>query len=241
MTYEEYIEELSSLLPQLLVSPFNATDPFVDATYNSVLPQMIRNAELMIYRDPELNLQNQTEIDTSGSFVSGNRQFTIPGNILIVESLAAIVANTRISYYPATVEFITNIWPNSTLTTTPSVAGPGPYFAMLDDVTAIVAPTPDSNYSVEVKGVIIPATLAQTPTATTYLTLQYPDLFLCASMIYWSGMMKSYGQQADDPRLALSWKTMYDLVKGGSSMFEARKRAQAFAGTPEPPPITKQS
>lgn len=243
MNYQDWINEVSVLLPQALASGvFNATAPFLDANYNVIIPRAIEYAELMMYRDPDLNFITTRKVDASGNFTSGSRSFITTGNIIIVEQLAAITpvgagpaGGTRVQFQRTSVDFINQAWPTEATVAAPSVAGPGPWFAMLTDTAAIVAPTPDQNYTAEVTGVFRPTPLAQNAAATSYLTLNLPDLFIAASMIYWAGVMKDYGAQTDDPKLAQSWSNQYEVLKKGAAVESARQRAQSAGWSPYTP------
>lgn len=243
MNYQDYVQELGVLLPQPLLSPFTAAGPFVDSNYNTILPRCIEYAELMIYRDPDLNLLHDRETLATSVTTSGTRTFTLPTAIIIAEQVMALTpagatsANgTRITYLPASVDYINLIWPNASATATPGTAGyPQPVFAMLDDTTCVLAPTPDATYTMEVTGIFRPATLAQSNAATTYLTTAYPDLFLAASMIYMTGVMKDYGAQSDDPQMATSWTAQYNQIKRNGATEEARKRQAGVGWTAYPP------
>jgi len=82
------------------------------------------------------------------------------------------------------------------------------YFAPVTDQLFMVGPAPDSSYAAEVVGTIRPTPLSATNTAT-FLTSYLSDLFLAAAMCSAAGYMRSYGSQADDPKLAVSWEAQY--------------------------------
>lgn len=221
-------------MPQPLVSgAFVPAAPFQNADYNTLIPRAIEYAELKMYRDTDLNLLYTRKTDSLTNFTIGQRTVAVPGSIIIPEQVAAItpagstIANgTRVQFHPVSLDFINQAWPQAGVTYTPSVDGPGPWWCLLDPSTIVVAPTPPAAYVMEVTGVYRPAALAQTANATTYLTLNLPDLFTAASMIFWTGAMKDYGAQSDDPRMAISWTTVYDDLKKGAAVESARQRSQ---------------
>lgn len=248
MNYQDWITELSVLLPQPLASgAFNQSQPFLDSNYNTVIPRAIEYAENLIYRDPDMIWLQTRKTDHTGTTTTGTRSFTIPGDqasggIEIVESLALITPSgqspetgTRVGCLPVSIDFINFAWPQASVTQAPSPAGPGPYFAMLDNQTAVIAPTPDAAYTVEVTGIYRPASLQMVATSETYLTDNFPDLFTAASMIYWTGVMKDWGAQSDDPRMAMSWTTQYETIKKGVTVQTARQAAQGPGWTPFQP------
>ena len=83
-------------------------------------------------------------------------------------------------------------------------------------------------------GTFRPAPLSEA-NPQTFISVYLPDLMLSASMIFVAGFQKSYGQQSDDPRLAMSWEQLYREQKGSAAVEEARKKSQSASWSPYPP------
>src|SRR5215467_10627754 len=134
------------------------------SAWTTALPRMVNNAELRIYRD--LDLQSVSSANSSLVFTPGSRTLDLTGMTgqtlyngqpvqfpypVTVEGLSAIVPawmapwqGGRIRFQPVSWAFIDMVWPNEQTVSVPGV--PFAYFSMLDDQTAIVAPTPDQQY-----------------------------------------------------------------------------------------------
>jgi hypothetical protein len=77
-------------------------------------------------------------------------------------------------------------------------------------------------------------------TQTTYLTLNYPDLFLAASMIFVCAYLQNYGAMSDNPQEAQSWENQYKELLASAMLEEQRRRGQGAGWTAQlPAPIAK--
>lgn len=193
-----------------------------DANFGAILPTIINYAEQRIYR--ELDLLSTVLRDDSGSFTPLDRGFTFPQHFVTSQQINVITPaatapadGARVPLTPVTKEFLDNVWPSATGATVPT------YFAMETDQTVIVGPWPDADYRVEVVGTVRPVPLSVT-NETTFLSLYLPDLFLAASMVSASGYMRNFGSQSDDPRMAVSWESQYQALKGSADVEEMRKK-----------------
>jgi hypothetical protein len=204
------------------------------AEYTTALPTIISKAELRIYR--ELDISATSATNASLVFTPGSRILSLTGMSgqtlnglpvaypypVSVEGLSAIVPawkmppyGTRVRFQPVSLSFIDLTWPNESVVSTPG--NPFAYFAMLDDQTLIVAPTPDLQYGAEVQGFWRPAPMSAA-NPQSWLGDHLSDLLVDACMVEVAGWMQNFGQQADDPKLALSWEQRYqqDLKSAGT-------------------------
>jgi hypothetical protein len=78
--------------------------------------------------------------------------------------------------------------------------------------TVRLMPTPDKAYYAELFGDIRPEPLSP-ENPETYLTVFYPELFLCACMVFGSGYQRDFGAQSDDPARAVSWEGQYNYLR----------------------------
>lgn len=229
LTYSQWVAELANLCV------IDATD----ADFLSNLPSCIDYAEQRLYR--ELDLLSTVTRDT-GTLTVGTRNFTLPqtnGRFVVVNGINVITpstttnpdSGTRNQLVPVSRDFLDVAWPSATGTGVPA------QFAMITDQIVIVGPSPDATYTAEVIGTIRPTPLSSSNT-TTYLTLYLPDLFVAASMIFMSGYMRNFGSQADDPKMAMSWESQYELLFKSANVEEQRKRFASGAwGSLSPNPI----
>jgi hypothetical protein len=215
-TYSQYQTDLANLL----VVP--ATDP----NFLTVLPNIIDDAEQRIYR--ELDLLNTVVHDTTGSFSTGTRSFTLPssiGTFVVVDTIYAITpfgaaspdAGTRNTLLPASRPYLDATFPSSTASTVPK------FFAMTTQTTVIVGPWPDQAYQAEVVGTVRPTPLSNA-NQTTILTTYLPDLFMAASLVFGAGYLKNFGAMSDDPKSGMSWESHFQELLKSASIEEARKK-----------------
>lgn len=213
LTYSTYVSTLSTLL---VVSSS-------DADFQTVLPSIIDDAELRIYRD--LDLLNTSTRSTT-ALTAGNRNLTLPsynGTVVVCDEINVITpvstqpdSGTRNQLVPASDELLNALWPSVTGSTVPQ------YWAMVNQDSVILGPWPDAAYTVEVVHTIRPNSLSTTNT-TTLLSVYFPDLFVAASMVFGAGYQKNFGAAVDDPKMALTWESHYQQLLQGAQVEEARK------------------
>lgn len=203
------------------------------ANFLAILPSCIDYAEQRCYR--ELNLLNTVQVDASTVTVAGQRTISIPQSFIVVNSMAVLTpagstqANgTRRPLSPVSVEVINALWPAANASQdVPAMV------AMQDQWTAILGPSPDAAYAVEVVGTYRPAPLSSTDTST-FLSTYLPDLFFAASMVFMSGYMRNFGAQMNDPAMSASWEQQYGLLFKSADSEEARKHGWGASWTGYP-------
>lgn len=224
----------------LLMVSTSVTDP----NFVALLPGMVDFAEQKIYRELDL-ISNTSRIasttPSSGvnacTALSRTLQFT-QGTFVVVEQINVITpasavspdAGTRNSLIPVTKEYMDAVWTSSAGATVPS------NFAPQDDHTFVLGPWPDQAYPVEIVGKVRPTPLSAT-NQTTFLTQFLPDLFVAASMIFASGYMRNFGSQADDPKMATSWQSQYDILFASADKEEMRKKFSGSAWSSMSAPV----
>jgi hypothetical protein len=202
-----------------------------DANYLTVLPSIIDYAEARIYR--ELDLLATVKRDSSGVLTANQRTATLPtaeGRFVVVSAvnLLAVGGATRIkSLRPVSLEFLDAAFP---LVQSTSASAQPDYFAMVDDTTIAIGPSPGANFGFEVVGTIRPAALSAS-NATTYLTDHLPELFLAASMVYAAAYQRNFGAQSDDPKMAASWEQQFQTLLASADREESRKKFASVSWT----------
>lgn len=224
LTYTTYQAALSTL----------TAIPSTDTNFVAILPNAIDYAEQRIYR--ELDMLVEDVRDSSASTTASDRNFVLPTTIgtfqvisginVITPAATAPDSGTRNPCTPVSRDVLDMIYPSTTGATLPSMFAYISQSSVSGQKNVIFGPWPDAVYRVEVIGKVIPTALSSTNT-TTFLTLYLPDLFLAASMIFFSGYMKNWGAQADDPKSGLSWESQYQTLLKSAADWEARKH---FAG-----------
>jgi hypothetical protein len=197
-----------------------------DVGFQTMLPNAIDYSEQRCYR--ELQLLNTIARDTSQAFTTGTRTFNLPTSVAtfyVVDSIYAITPygtsnpdqGTRNYLTPASRSFIDALFPSS------AGSGVPQYFAPTTQTTYIVGPWPDQAYQAEVVGSFRPVPLSTT-NVTTLLTVYFPDLFLCASMIFGSGYQMNYGASVDNPQQPVNWESQFKVLLQSAETEEAMKK-----------------
>lgn len=241
-TYSTYVTKLAALIGGLAVTSSSSAAPFDAQEWNDILPGIIDYAEGRIYRDPNFDFLT-TYGAQNASCTINNRNIVRPTTMLIVSAMNIIspapsapdaLGSKRIPLERATLAFLDATWPSAYDNTAATVGVPQ-YYAPLSDTAFRLAPTPNAAFVAEFVGTTRPVALSSSNT-TTFLTLNFADLFLAASMIFASGMMKNFGSQADNPQQAQSWENQFQILKTGAAVEEARRKSQGAAWTTKPPP-----
>lgn len=218
LTYDSYVTSIANLLPV----------PVSDAGFQTMLPNMIDDAEKRLYRD--LDLLNTTRTGTA-SLTAGTRFLTIPdppggnGPFLVFDQFNVITpagttnpeSGTRNPLWPISKQSLNMLYPNVTGSAVPV------YVAMEDQDSILVGPWPNAAYTIEFTGTIRPAALSST-NVTTLLSVYFPDLMVAGSMVFATGYQKNFGAMVDDPKAAMSWESHYKELLQGASVEEMRKR-----------------
>lgn len=200
-------------------------------SFQAILPTIIDQAEGMIYREPTLDFLSTVVTDDTGFTTAGNQQFTLPRHFTVLQSINLVVGNTRTPLIPISREALNFLYPLRIATGGAAVPAK---WAPLTETTAglpvvLLGPTPGGTTQLECIGTVRPANLSAanpTPWLWTYLG----DLAFAAAMIVMSGYMRNFGSQADDPKMSVSWKGLYDALLPGAAAEEMRRKFTATGG-----------
>ena len=217
-TYSQVVTALGTLLEVPIISA-GSSQPSSDSGFNNILPTIINDAEQRIWRECDFiaaKLQDSTVTTTASS-----RSVTIPSEMIVVQSLCLLNGSTRVYALRSSVDTINSLWPTQSNTQSPTVGQL--WYAMLNNSTAIVAPTPDSSYTAEFTGAQRPSALSSS-NPTTYLTQVYPDLFLAACMVFGSSYQQNWNGTGDNTEMAITWEKHYQDLKSSAIAEEQRRR-----------------
>ncbi len=159
MNYSELTTNIEDICEQTFTAP--------------QLAMFTQQAEQKIYTTVDLPAfrKNQT-----GSLTSGNKYLTMPTGMLYVYSLAVIDASNNYSYLiNKDVNFIREAYPN------PTDAGQPKYYAVFDQDTFILGPTPNSNYSSEIHFSYYPESIVTA--GTTWLGEEFDSALLNGALV----------------------------------------------------------
>jgi len=144
-----------------------------EATFVTNLPLFVRAAEEKILKSVRLNLFTKT---SQATMTSGNEYLVAPSDFLAPKSMSYDTSKTFLRY--KTLDFIQTYTPAEATTGSPI------YYAMFDLDTFILAPTPDSNYSVDLSFLYRPTSLtAGAGGGTTWLSTNAEFALLYGSLV----------------------------------------------------------
>ena len=167
MTYAELVQKIRDY-----------TEVGSSVLTDSIINDFILDAEFRILRD--VDSDNNRRYVTA-TMISGQRFIDTPDDLLVVRS-AQIVdsdgvgqADNRDFLKYRDTSFMSEFNPTG-------ATGVPKYYGMWDQDTIVVAPTPNATYTIQLNYILKPAGLSSTNT-TTYLSLQFPNGLLYASLI----------------------------------------------------------
>jgi hypothetical protein len=153
--------------------------------FSNEIDKFIDIAELKLSRDistPEFRKRVTSSLTQSDPFL------TMPSDAITLEHLHIINSNVRSILLLKSDEFMMEYWPNRTTTGTPK------YYAYLDTSTIYVAPTPSTNFSVELSYEARLTGLSSDNTSN-WLSTNASDALLYACMIEASTFNRNYNLQ----------------------------------------------
>ena len=131
-----------------------------ETTFDSQLSRFILNAEERILKECQLDVFRKS---SQGSATSGNQYLSKPTDFLSQNSLSVINSSSKefLLYKQATM--LQDYTPDPTTTGTPK------YYADWDNDTFLLAPTPDSAYTMEVHYFYRPTSITTSSDGTSWL------------------------------------------------------------------------
>lgn len=249
-TFSEWISAIAVLLEydNTITNPAAAA-PSTSSAFNTIYPRAIEYAEQRIYRELDLLMTRVTDFAVA---MPATRLFTLPTNtgiFVVLEQVSISVGLIKQPpLLPVSKDALDAIWPNDLnflyladdqgnyITTDLGQLiqlGPDPsnpvsvpaLWAQVDQKTILLGPAPDQGYVVTCFGTQRPTPLSST-NPVTILTQFLPDLFLAATMIFFTGYQRDFGAQSDDPKMAQSWESQYQALMKSAAVEEARKKWQ---------------
>lgn len=224
LTYDTLQTELLVALAQA-PPPYNTVPPDFAALY----PRAISYAEGRICQEVPFLANRSQNATLSTAAGSGQLDLsTLTPPIVVQESFSLVTPAGSWAFDKATLDFVNLFWPNPAVTMDPGKADNiGRYWALLNDRTVVIVPTPDAAYQAVSTGLFQPTPLsAMTP--STYLSTTYPDLLVAACMLWLEGTLRrNFGAASDDPKAAMSWAGQYETLKASCAFEEARRRGIA--------------
>ena len=157
--------------PDTVVSTTSATN--TDFLTKSQIDTFIQQAEQRVFNSVQIP---DLRKNVTGNCTSGNKYLSVPSDWLANFSLARIDADgTQEFLLNKDVEFIRSCYPS------PSDTGPPRYYAIFDQNSYILGPTPDASYSMELHYFYYPQSIVVA--GTSWLGDKFDSVLLYGSLL----------------------------------------------------------
>lgn len=184
MTYSQLVAEIQSYTE----NTFTTTD----------INTFITQAEQRIYNSVQLPALRK---NVTGTTTSGNKYLAMPNNWLATFSLAVINAANEYTYLlNKDVNFIRQSFPD----TDSDFYGTPAYYAVFDQNSFILGPTPDASYAVELHYFYYPESITTVAGGTTWLG----DNF--SSSLLYGSLLEAYTYMKGEADVMNTYKARYD-------------------------------
>ena len=164
-----------------------------ESTFVSQLSRFIINAEERVLKECQLDVFRKS---SQGSATSGKQYLSKPSDFLSQNSLSVINSSSKEFLLYKQVTMLQDYTPN------PATTGAPKYYGDWDEDTFLLAPTPDSNYTMELHYFYRPASITSSGDGTSWLgtnaelCLLYGSL--CEAYTFMKGepdMLKQYTER----------------------------------------------
>ena len=186
-----------------------------ETTFVASLDTFIEEAEERILKAVELPVFRK---NVTGTASASNTYLSTPSDFLASYSLAVISSGVYSYLLFKHVSFIRDFTPNASTTGLPK------YYALFDDNSFILAPTPDQTYTFELHYKYRPASLTTTSgTDTTWLSNNAPDALLYGTLVEAANFLKNPQETAlYEQRFVQAVNGLKNLGQGYGSQDEYR-------------------
>ena len=194
-----------------------------ETTFVNNLPNFIKATEEKIFKSIDLEIFRK---NVTSALTSSDQFLTVPSDLLAPFSLQITASGSESFLLQKDVNFLREYTPNSSTTGLPK------YYARFDQDNFILAPTPNSNYAVELHYYYRPTSLtAGAESGTTWLSTNAPFALLYGSLVEAYFFMKG---EADV--LAQYEKNFTFYLSRLKDLGEARENTDGYrAGLPARP------
>jgi len=194
-----------------------------ESSFVSHLSDFIKASEERIFKSVDLEIFRK---NVTSAFTASDKFLTIPADYLSTFSMQITTAGSEAFLLQKDVNFLQEAYSGSTSTATPR------YYAQFDEDNFIVAPTPNSNYAIELHYYYRPTSLtAGADSATTWLSDNAPFALLFGALV------DAYIFMKGEPDLIQQYeKRFIDQLTRLKDYGEARENTDAYSeGLPKAP------
>ena len=184
----------------------------------------IENAEQRIYNTVQLP---DLRKNVTANMTSGNKYMSLPSDWLATFSIAVINANNEYTYLlNKDVNFIRESFPD---TDSPFYGKPE-YYAIFDDTTMILGPTPDADYNTELHYYYYPTSI--TTSGSTWLGDNFDSALLYGSLLEAAAFLK------EEPDTVAMYTARYnEAMQLLQNLGEGKNRRDAYRSGQERIPV----
>jgi hypothetical protein len=174
----------------------------------------ITQAETRIYNDVQIPYLRK---NVTGTVTENNKYLAVPSDWLDTYSLAVVDGDGNYNYViNKDVNFIREAFPLPTATGTPE------YYALFDDSSFILGPTPNSSYAVELHYYYYPASITVSP-YTSWLGDNYSHVLL------YGGLLEANTYMKGEPDVTAEYQKRYDgALSALKQLTEVKNRNDAY-------------
>jgi hypothetical protein len=184
----------------------------------------IENAEQRIYNTVQLP---DLRKNVTGNMTSGNKYLQLPSDWLSTFSMAVINANNEYTYLlNKDVNFIRESFPD---TDSPFYGKPE-YYAIFDDTTMILGPTPDADYNTELHYYYYPTSIVTS--GSSWLGNNFDSALLYGSLLEAAAFLK------EEPDTVAMYTARYnEAMQLLQNLGEGKNRRDAYRSGQERIPV----
>tara|TARA_R100000781_G_scaffold36591_2_gene25943 strand:- start:691 stop:1338 length:648 start_codon:yes stop_codon:yes gene_type:complete len=186
-----------------------------ETSFVTNLPNFIKAAEEKIFKGVDLDIFRK---NVTSAFTSSDQFLTVPNDYLASFSLQITTSGSESFLLQKDVNYLREYTPASSTTGLPK------YYARFDSDNFIVAPTPNSNYTLELHYYYRPASLtAGADSGTTWLSTNAPFALLYGSLI------EAYYYMKGEPDVIAQYEKNYVFyLQRLKDLAEARENEDAY-------------
>ena len=194
-----------------------------ETTFVNNIPNFVKAAEEKIFKSVDLDIFRK---NVTSAFTSSDAFLSVPTDYLASFSLQITTASSEDFLLQKDVNFIREYTPNSSTTGVPK------YYARFDTDNFIVAPTPNSNYTLQLNYYYRPASLtAGTDSGTTWISTNAPFALLYGSLV------EAYTFMKGEPDVIQNYNGLFtQYLERVKDLGEARENTDGYrVGLPSRP------
>ena len=194
-----------------------------ETTFVNNIPNFVKAAEEKIFKSVDLDIFRK---NVTSAFTSSDAFLSVPTDYLASFSLQITTASSEDFLLQKDVNFIREYTPNSSTTGVPK------YYARFDTDNFIVAPTPNSNYTLQLNYYYRPASLtAGADSGTTWISTNAPFALLYGSLV------EAYSFMKGEPDVIQNYNGLFtQYLERVKDLGEARENTDGYrVGLPSRP------